>query len=646
MRLGAWAAALALALPACAAANKGGPAPAPEARATDALTVVPCELPGLATPVWDAHDPSIGPADAPVVMLVFSDFECPFCARVTGTILKAIEAFGDDLRVVFKHYPLGFHRRARPTAEAAAVAFAQGGALAFFQFHDGAFDHQDDLSRATYLALARAAGLTDLDAFTRALDRREGRAKVRADLDLGARLGVSGTPHTFINGQPISGARGFDEVSTVIRAELAATSGRGPAAACARMKQQVTLRPVVPSAGPERLRVALGDSPRRGRDDAKVTVTVFSDFQCTHCKEAEGPLAEVRRRYGDDVRLVWKDFPLSFHPMSRKAAWVAREARARGGDDAFFRAHALLFAASPGFDDPGLVKIAVELGVPEERARDVLANKIHDAEVQADVDQGDDLDVAGTPTLFLNGRKVVGVRQADELVDLIDDELDAVDALLARGVPRAGLYDELQRAARPPSLPQKKPLPPAPKDAPARGLASAPVSVEIFSDFQCKYCRRQLPALEELLAELPKQVKIVWRDRPLEHHEDALLAAEAAREARTQKGDAGCWRFHDEWFRGQKEKDSLKRPRLVELAREQGLDVARFERALDEHIHRRAIQEASEAAEKAGVTATPTVSIGGYVARGTQTIGQLRRLVARAQGEVAAAGAPSHAKGP
>ncbi len=645
MKWRAWATALAvLSLPACAANQRASVAPAGEAQG--AVALAPCRLPELDRPVWDANDPSIGPADAPVVMMVFSDFECPYCARYTGTILQAIEAFGDDLRVVMKHYPLGFHHRAKPTAEAAEIVFKQGGPLAFFRFHDGAFEHQTELTRATYVTLAKGAGLTDLDAFTRALDHREGRAKVRSDVELGGRLGVSGTPHTFINGRPISGARGFDEVAALIQTELSQAKGRGADVACERLKKHVVVRPFVPAQGPERVRVALGEAPRRGRADAKVTIALFSDFQCTHCKEAEAPLAEITRRYGDDVRVVWKDFPLSFHPMSRKAAYVAREARARGGDEAFFRAHDRLFAASPRFDDDGLVKLASELGIPEADARDLLAKRRHDDGVQADVDQGDDLDVAGTPTMFVNGRKLVGARDTDELVEVIDDELDAVDALLARGVSRDRVYDELQATARAPAVPQKKALPAAPPDAPIRGAAAAPVAVEVFSDFQCKYCRRQNPALDELLAEFPGQVKLVWRNRPLEHHEHAMLAAEAAREVRAQKGDAAFYRFHDALFAAQKEKGGLERPRLVEAARELGVDVARLERALDEHTHRAAIQAESDAAEKAGVTATPTVSVGGYVARGTQTVGQLRRMVKRALAEVAASRSPSHPKRP
>lgn len=647
MRIGAWAAALAaLSLPACAASKSAGLEPASAAHQSDPAGVAVCRLPELEAPVWDATDPSIGPPDAPVVMMVFSDFECPFCARFTGTILKAIDAFGDDVRVVFKHYPLSFHHRAKPTAEAAATVFAQGGALAFFRFHDAAFEHQDALTRAAYVDFARSAGLTDVDAFTRALDRREGRAKVRADVELGGRLGVSGTPHTFVNGRPISGARGFEEVAAIIQTELAQAKARGRDVACERLRKHAVLRPIVPTPGPERFRVALGDAPQRGRADAKVTLTLFSDFQCTHCKEAEAPIAEVARKYGDDVRVVWKDFPLAFHPMSRKAAWLAREARAKGGADAFFRAHGLLFAASPSFDDDALVKIGVTLGIPEARSREVLAKKVHDDGVQADVDQGDDLDVAGTPTLFVNGRKVVGARQADELIELIDDELDAVDAMLARGVARERVYDELQVGARTPAQPQRRVLPAPPKDAPFRGDPAAQVTVEVFSDFQCKYCRRQNPALEELLAEFPRQVKLVWRNRPLEHHEDAMLAAEAAREVRVQKGNAAFWSFHDALFKAQKEKDGLKRPRLVEAARELGVDVARLEKALDEHTHRAAIQEESDAAEKAGVTATPTTSVGGYVARGTQTVGQLRRLVKLALAEVASAEKPSQSKRP
>jgi len=105
-------------------------------------------------------DPTWGSPDAPVTLVEFSDFECPFCSRVGTTLEELKRIYGpSQLRVVWKNFPLPFHNEARPASDAAMTVFALGGDAAFWKFHDLVFANQQDLSAANYLRWAVMAGV-------------------------------------------------------------------------------------------------------------------------------------------------------------------------------------------------------------------------------------------------------------------------------------------------------------------------------------------------------------------------------------------------------------------------------------------------------------------------------------------------------
>ena len=104
-------------------------------------------------------------------------------------------------------------------------------------------------------------------------------------------------------------------------------------------------------------KVPVSGSPVRGNVAAPVTIVEFSDFQCPFCKRAEVTIDKVRDTYGDKVRIVWKHDPLPFHPRAEPAAELALEARAKGGDAAFYRAHDKLFDSSPKLEDDDLQRV-------------------------------------------------------------------------------------------------------------------------------------------------------------------------------------------------------------------------------------------------------------------------------------------------
>jgi protein-disulfide isomerase len=168
--------------------------------------------------VAKADRPSKGPANAPIEMIEFSDFQCPFCLRAFPTVAQVIEIYGDRVRLVYRHYPLTNHPDARPAAEAAQCAAEQG---KFWQYHDALFGDQAHLSDADLKQHATALGM-DGAKFNACVDSRKYKADIDTDIQAGNEAGVSGTPAFFINGRILSGALPFDEFKRIIDEELAA----------------------------------------------------------------------------------------------------------------------------------------------------------------------------------------------------------------------------------------------------------------------------------------------------------------------------------------------------------------------------------------------------------------------------------------
>jgi protein-disulfide isomerase len=178
--------------------------------------------------------------------------------------------------------------------------------------------------------------------------------------------------------------------------------------------------------------------------------------------------------------------------------------------------------------------------------------------------------------------------------------------------------------------PEKKTVTASASPAPFRGAANAKVVIQEFSDFQCPFCSRAEPTIDELLKTYPGKVKVVWRNLPLPFHQDAPLAAEAAREAFVQKGNDGFSKMRELLFKHQADVDGLKRTALEGYAATLGLDLKKFGKALDDHTHSAAIEADKKAASDAGISGTPAFTVGPYYVSGAQPIGKFRRLVERA----------------
>lgn len=161
--------------------------------------------------------PSLGPADAPVTIVEFSDFECPYCSRLAATLKQVREQYPEQVRIVFRHFPLrSIHPNAQKAAEASLCAEDQG---KFWEMHDRLFEQQQSLANETFLATARELNL-DLEAFQQCLQSGRYAQEVQSDFLAGARTGISGTPSLFINGRKLVGAVSYEEIVQVIEEEL------------------------------------------------------------------------------------------------------------------------------------------------------------------------------------------------------------------------------------------------------------------------------------------------------------------------------------------------------------------------------------------------------------------------------------------
>jgi protein-disulfide isomerase len=167
-------------------------------------------------PVEVGTAPVRGNPKAPVTILEFSDFQCPFCVRARPTVSRVREAYGDKVRWVFRHFPLDFHAQAEKAGEAAACAGDQG---KFWEMHDLLWSNTAKLQVPDLKAHAATLGL-DAAAFGECLDSGRHGGLVSGDLAAGQGYGVSGTPAFFVNGRPLVGAQPFEAFAQVIDDEL------------------------------------------------------------------------------------------------------------------------------------------------------------------------------------------------------------------------------------------------------------------------------------------------------------------------------------------------------------------------------------------------------------------------------------------
>ena len=411
---------------------------------------------------------------------------------------------------------------------------------------------------------------------------------------------------------------------------------------CEKPQDSVALRdmgeppPTMPAAAG--VRIPIDGLPILGSDRALVTMVAFTDYQCPYCARAEQRVAALREAYGDDLRVAVAQHPLPMHDHARRAALAALAAAEQGK---LAPMHARLFDEGATMDEASLSRSATLAGLDVERFDAARRGASTLRALERDEALAKSAGVTGTPTFFVNGRRIAGAQPMETFRAIIDEELAKARALVARGVRREDVYAAVLRDALPlapegPSREPDAPFEPARPEqarflgvggAPLRGPPRAPVTVVVFSDFECPFCARATATLRELEEAFSGKLRIAYKQRPLPMHPHARLAARASLAAHAQ---GKFWEYHDLLF---SHRDALDRASLERYARDVGLDAVRFGRDLEspDVDARLAADEAD--ARGLGAEGTPTFYVNGRRIVGAQPIATFKAAVERALAE-------------
>jgi protein-disulfide isomerase len=587
-----------------------------------------------------------------VTIVEFSEFQCPFCSRVTPTIKQIFDTYKDDVQVAFKHLPLAFHDKAQLAAEAAEAAKAQG---KFWEMHDKMFANQGALDRASLEKYAQEIGL-NMPKFKAFLDAGKGKAQIDADKQEAAKFGASGTPTFFVNGRMLVGAQPFPAFQALIDEEIKKADEKLKAgvprkdlyAELTKDGKTAAGAPEAPSAPGEPaagavVNVDVAGAPMKGATkDALVTIVEYSDYQCPFCKRVEPTMDRILDEYKGKVRIAWRDFPLDFHQHALPAAIAARVAGEQGK---FWQMHKKLFDNQQALDRASLEKYAQELGLNMAKFKKALDDRKYEAEIKADMAGGQKIGVQGTPAFFINGVFLSGAQPFEAFKTRIDAELKKAEELVKKGTPKAKVYEAIMKTAQAaPAAPAAPSEPAGPEadqtavkvdvgDAPAKGPKNAPITMVVFSDFQCPFCKRVEPTLDEIEKQYPGKIRKVWKDYPLDFHQNAKPAALAARAAGQQ---GKFWEMHAKLFENQQALDGAS---LERYAQELRLDVAKFKKSMQDPALAAAVDADFKQGQAIGVTGTPATFINGRKVSGAHPLDTFKKIVdqelAKGKGEVA-----------
>jgi protein-disulfide isomerase len=366
---------------------------------------------------------ALGDPDAPVTIVEYSDYHCPFCQRhYQATLPRLVENFVDTGRVyyVFKDFPIAsLHPLAYRLHEAALCIGDEAGSEAYWAVHDRFFEEaqfNNQVSSLEQLDSAITGALAaDYPGLAGCLEGGDFSDEVNAGIAEGMQLGVNGTPSFFVNGFPVTGAQPYEVFEYVIglaeQGELENAfreAAQQQAAAIATATAQAAIPVDIP----------LEESPAKGEAGAPVVVVEYSDYQCPFCWRHFQETMPQLQEYIDagQVRYVFKDFPIRrIHPEAQKAHEAARCAREQGGDEAYWQMHDLIFASQDEWSGnpqsvDALKALAADAGLDGAAFDACLDDGRYEAVVGADLVEGEGLGITGTPTFFINGIRLVGAQ--------------------------------------------------------------------------------------------------------------------------------------------------------------------------------------------------------------------------------------------
>ena len=355
------------------------------------------------TTVWKIPGDGVarGPSTALVTIVEFGDYEDRYTRRVEPTMAALRSKYGADLRVVWKDEPLPHHKRAPLAANLALEARKQRGDAAFWEAHDLLLA-APDLEETTLAGISTALGLDGPKALE-AMQTNKHAKEIDADLDRMDDFEAMGTPYFFIDGRKLMGAHPQKRFEQMIDEELAKAKALLAGGTAREGVYAALVKDGKPPPPQEVKTLAISKTaPWKGSETAKVTVEIFSDFQCPFCSRVEPTLREVMKVYGTRIRLAWRNLPLPMHADAPLAAQAAMEAFRQKGADAFWKIHDEMFEHQDDLKRATLDGYAVALGLDMEKWKVALDTEANKPAIDAEAKLAEAAEIHGTPAFIVH----------------------------------------------------------------------------------------------------------------------------------------------------------------------------------------------------------------------------------------------------
>jgi protein-disulfide isomerase len=521
-----------------------------------------------------------GPADAAVSIVVFSDYSCPYSSQLYFQLEALEKKYPAQLRAMLKQLPLEIHPQSPLAHEAALAAAAQGKLGAMSEL---LFANQKRLDRDSLLAYARQLHL-DMPAFRQAMDSHLYRPLVEEDLLEARALGIDSTPTIFLNGHRLDGFQSLEVLDKEVAQELVKQNDAQTIDASAAGEEN---NESIGQALFDKLKESV--SAVRGPATAPVTIVEFTDFQCPFCRQSAKPLEDLLAQRPNQVRLIFRSFPLDFHQYSE----LAHEAALAAGDQGkFWQMYDLLFANQSHLERADLLRYAEQLQLDVPAFEKALDAHTYAGAIASDRALGAQLDVNGTPTFFINGKRLTGVRTLVELEQLVDQE-----ARVAQGA-------HTEQAAVTPAKQDTNFL--------VLGSEASPIQVTWFTDVRSPLAMRAAALIHVIDQAYPGQLRVQYKSLQLANHADAELASRALIAAGSQQK---FWPMYEALAASATQ---LDRDTVLKTAAAVGLEPQAFQEALNDPSITESIERDQAEVYRRAITGTPAIFIGGVRIDGLQ----------------------------
>lgn len=360
----------------------------------------------IAAAILASPTAATGAPAAPLTIVEFTDFQCPFCRAAVAPMEQLLADRGRQIRWVFRAFPLDFHPEAEIAAEAALAAREQ---VKFWPMHDLLFAHQSSLKIDNLRAYAKELNL-DMNQFDQALVTHKFAGQIAADRALGVKAGVNGTPTFFVDGQAFSGVRTLAELNQIADSHSTPVSGKPAGLGAIALTETI-----VPD------QQVLGPAAR-----VPLTLTWFVDVRSPLAARQAELIHRLATQYDGKIRVLFRAFTLDSHPDSSLAGAALIAALKQ---DKFWPMYDALAARRDTLDRDKLLAVADALQID----RTVFSATLDDATavVALDINDAARRGIQGAPVLFLNQQRVDGLQSDQSYTAILDTQLRTAPAVQA-----------------------------------------------------------------------------------------------------------------------------------------------------------------------------------------------------------------------